>query len=155
MVVSRLPADSPAGDHGVGLARSGVNDKRSVLAYPGITQRKISTSGQIIRSAADRGCVKWTGAMDIDQSGCGISERVDWEPSSIQIRILEGIAAGLSSGRLSRELYLSSKTIDYHVRVMSDKLQAPNRVALVSRAFVLQILRTDAWPPRTVRETVD
>jgi len=78
-----------------------------------------------------------------------------WTLSSVQAKILEGVAAGFSSARLSRELYLSSKTIDYHVRVMSDKLQAPNRVALVSRAFVLEILRTDSWPPRVARETVD
>ncbi|WP_218130423.1 LuxR C-terminal-related transcriptional regulator [Lentzea jiangxiensis] len=78
-----------------------------------------------------------------------------WMLSSIQARILEGVAAGFSSGRLSRELYLSSKTIDYHVRVMSDKLQAPNRVALVSRAYVLEILRKDSWPPRVACETVD
>ncbi len=78
-----------------------------------------------------------------------------WTLSSLQAKILEGVAAGFSSGRLSRELYLSSKTIDYHVRVMSDKLQAPNRVALVSRAFVLEILRTDSWPPRVTCETVD
>ena|SRR5689334_1973415 len=78
-----------------------------------------------------------------------------WLLSSLQARILEGVAAGFSSGRLSRELYLSSKTIDYHVRVMSDKLQAPNRVALVSRAFVLEILRADSWPPRVACEPVD
>jgi len=72
--------------------------------------------------------------------------------SPLQARILEGVAAGFSSGRLSRELYFSAKTIDYHVRVMSDKLQAPNRVALVSRAFVLEILQTDSWPPRVARE---
>ncbi|MGW7623080.1 LuxR C-terminal-related transcriptional regulator [Streptomyces antimycoticus] len=94
--------------------------------------------------------------MDKDQNGCEVSQPVSGLAlSSIQARILEGVAAGFSSGRLSRELYLSSKTIDYHVRVMSDKLQAPNRVALVSRAFVLQILRTDSWPPRIVCETVD
>ncbi|WP_078841571.1 helix-turn-helix domain-containing protein [Streptomyces acidiscabies] len=75
--------------------------------------------------------------------------------SSVQARVLEGVAAGLSSGSLSRELYLSSKTIDYHVRVMSEKLQAPNRVALVARAFVLRILCTDSWPPRIAEETSD
>ncbi|MFE3209251.1 LuxR C-terminal-related transcriptional regulator [Streptomyces niveus] len=96
------------------------------------------------------------GAMDDDQNGCDVSRPGGgWVLSSVQGRILEGVAAGFSSGRLSRELYLSSKTIDYHVRVMSDKLQAPNRVSLVSRAFVLQILRTDSWPPRIARETVD
>ncbi|MEV5956580.1 LuxR C-terminal-related transcriptional regulator [Streptomyces sp. NPDC051987] len=78
-----------------------------------------------------------------------------WILSSVQARVLEGVAAGFSSGRLSKELHLSSKTIDYHVRVMSEKLQAPNRVALVSRAFVLQILRTDAWPPRIAGEIAD
>ncbi|WP_381790426.1 LuxR C-terminal-related transcriptional regulator [Streptomyces niveus] len=96
------------------------------------------------------------GAMDDDQNGCEVAQPGGgWVLSSVQGRILEGVAAGFSSGRLSRELYLSSKTIDYHVRVMSDKLQAPNRVSLVSRAFVLQILRTDSWPPRIARETVD
>lgn len=90
--------------------------------------------------------------MNNDQNGCEASQPV---LSSVQARILEGVAAGLSSGRLSRQLHLSSKTIDYHVRVMSDKLQAPNRVSLVSRAFVLEILRTDSWPPRIARETAD
>ncbi|AUA10727.1 helix-turn-helix domain-containing protein [Streptomyces malaysiensis] len=94
--------------------------------------------------------------MDNDQSGCETSQPVgDCVLSPVQARILEGVAAGFSSGRLSRELYLSSKTIDYHVRVMSDKLQASNRVALVSRAFVLQILRADSWPPRIACETGD
>ncbi|HUQ58836.1 helix-turn-helix transcriptional regulator [Lentzea sp.] len=88
-------------------------------------------------------------------SGCARPPAGCWSLSSVQARILEGVAAGFSSGRLSRELYLSSKTIDYHVRVMSDKLQAPNRVALVSRAFVLEILRTDSWPPRVACETVN
>lgn len=94
--------------------------------------------------------------MDNDQNDYEVSQPVDGLIlSSAQARILEGVAAGFSSGRLSRELYLSSKTIDYHVRVMSDKLQASNRVALVSRAFVLQILRTDSWPPRIAGETMD
>ncbi|MFF1418215.1 LuxR C-terminal-related transcriptional regulator [Streptomyces sp. NPDC058280] len=94
--------------------------------------------------------------MDDDQHGREVSRPVgSWVLSSVQGRILEGVAAGFSSGRLSRELHLSSKTIDYHVRVMSDKLQAPNRVSLVSRAFVLQILRTDSWPPRIACETLD
>ncbi|KUN92555.1 hypothetical protein AQJ67_40255 [Streptomyces caeruleatus] len=94
--------------------------------------------------------------MDKDQNGSEVCQPVDGLVlSSVQARILEGVAAGFSSGRLSRELYLSSKTIDYHVRVMSHKLQATNRVALVSRAFVLQVLRTDSWPPRISPETVD
>ena len=96
------------------------------------------------------------GAMPNGQNHAQNGEQADFGTlSSVQARILEGVAAGFSSGQLSRELYLSSKTIDYHVRVMSDKLQATNRVALVSRAFVLDILRTDSWPPRVARGTVD
>ncbi|MFE9093607.1 response regulator transcription factor [Streptomyces sp. NPDC007264] len=96
------------------------------------------------------------GAMYGDQNGFDAIRPVGGLIlSSLQARVLEGVAAGFSSGQLSRELYLSSKTIDYHVRVMSEKLQAPNRVALVSRAFVLQILRTDSWPPRIACETAD
>ncbi|MEU3985226.1 helix-turn-helix transcriptional regulator [Streptomyces sp. NPDC026672] len=94
--------------------------------------------------------------MNNNQNGCEVPQPTgDWGLSSVQARILEGVAAGYSSGQLSKELYLSSKTIDYHVRVMSEKLQAPNRVALISRAYVLQILRTDSWPPRIACETVD
>jgi DNA-binding NarL/FixJ family response regulator len=94
--------------------------------------------------------------MEDRQESSEVYQSVDgWAPSSVQARILEGVAAGCSSGRLSRELHLSSKTIDYHVRVMSEKLQAPNRVSLVSKAFFLQILRTDAWPPRISCETAD
>jgi DNA-binding NarL/FixJ family response regulator len=86
-------------------------------------------------------------------ANCEVLQPVDCSIlSPLQVRILEGVAAGFSSGQLSRELYFSAKTIDYHVRVMSDKLQAPNRVALVSRAFVLEILQTDSWPPRVARE---
>jgi DNA-binding CsgD family transcriptional regulator len=75
----------------------------------------------------------------------------DWVPSALQARILEGVAAGYSSVQLSRDLYMSAKAIDYHVRSMSEILQAPNRVALVSLAFVLGILRVDSWPPRVAR----
>lgn len=88
------------------------------------------------------------GCEVLQPSGC-------WTLSSVQAKILEGVAAGFSSGRLSRELYLSPKTIDYHVRILSDRLQVPNRVALVSRAFVLDILRADSWPPRVACEVVD
>ncbi|MDT7783966.1 MAG: hypothetical protein QOF58_2385 [Pseudonocardiales bacterium] len=96
--------------------------------------------------------VMYNGQSDLQNCG---HHSVCWTLSSVQAKILEGVAAGISSGRLARELYLSSKTIDYHVRVMSDKLEAPNRTALVSRAFVLEILRTDSWPPRVACETVD
>jgi DNA-binding CsgD family transcriptional regulator len=76
------------------------------------------------------------------------SPNSDWAPNALQARILEGIAAGYSSAQLSRYLYVSPKTVDYHVRAMSDTVQAQNRIALVSWAFILGILRVDSWPPQ-------
>lgn len=87
--------------------------------------------------------------MDDQSSPC--VERI---LSEVQARILEGVAAGFSSADLSRALFFSPKSIDYHIRSMSDKIEAPNRVALVSRAFFLGILRADSWPPRVVAESV-
>lgn len=104
--------------------------------------------GQVLCGSAGAGTTDSAEYEALQPAGC-------WTLSSVQARILEGVAAGYSSKRLSKELYLSSKTIDYHVRVMSDKLQAPNRVALVSMAFVLEILRADSWPPRVACETED
>lgn len=101
------------------------------------------------------GCALRRGSHRTPPGREGLKSSECWALSSVQARILEGIAAGSSSGMLSRELFLSSKTIEYHVRILSGKLQAPNRVAMISRAFVLEILRTDSWPPRVACETVD
>ncbi len=124
----------------------GQNDMQNCEYHSGCT--KNLSFGQIFPDPV--------GARTTSPVNCEVPQPVNcWTFSSLQAKILEGVAAGFSSGRLSRELYFSAKTIDYHIRVMSDKLQAPNRVALISRAFVFEVLRTDSWPPRVTFESVD
>jgi DNA-binding CsgD family transcriptional regulator len=63
-------------------------------------------------------------------------------------RILEGVAAGLSTQQLASRLGLSSHGVEYHISAMLKKLQAPTRSALVARAYALNILVPHCWPPR-------
>lgn len=80
--------------------------------------------------------------------------KTDRAPASPQLllteldaRILEGVAAGVSTVRLASDLYLSRGGIEYHVDVMLRRLKVNNRPALVSKAYSMGLLRR-GWPPR-------
>jgi DNA-binding CsgD family transcriptional regulator len=62
--------------------------------------------------------------------------------------ILELLAAGDSNRRICTQLYLAQPTVDYHLARLRRKLHAESRVAIVSRAYALGILRPAEWPPR-------
>ncbi|GFH39430.1 helix-turn-helix transcriptional regulator [Streptomyces pacificus] len=68
--------------------------------------------------------------------------------SEIGARILEGIAGGESTVCLASRLFLSRQGVEYHVGTMLKKLKAPNRAALVSRAYSLGVLTVGSWPPK-------
>lgn len=68
--------------------------------------------------------------------------------TELDARILEGIATGESTVRLASRLFLSRQGVEYHVGTMLKKLKAPNRAALVSRAYSLGVLSVASWPPR-------
>ena len=68
--------------------------------------------------------------------------------AEVPAHVLEGVAYGLSTQQLASRLGLSSHGIEYHISVMMRKLKAPNRSALVARAYALNILTTGCWPPR-------
>lgn len=68
--------------------------------------------------------------------------------TDVDARILEGVAAGASTVQMASQLYLSRQGVEYHVSAMLRKLKAPNRPALVSRAYALGILSVATWPPR-------
>ncbi|MBZ3900163.1 MULTISPECIES: LuxR C-terminal-related transcriptional regulator [Streptomyces] len=68
--------------------------------------------------------------------------------AEVPSRVLEGVAAGLSTQQLATRLGLSSHGVEYHISVMLKKLKAPNRSALVARAYALDILVAHCWPPR-------
>ncbi|MET8978871.1 LuxR C-terminal-related transcriptional regulator [Streptomyces sp. NPDC004539] len=68
--------------------------------------------------------------------------------AEVPSHVLEGLAAGLSTQQLASRLGLSSHGVEYHVSSMLRKLKAPNRSALVARAYALGILVPNCWPPR-------
>jgi PAS domain S-box-containing protein len=76
------------------------------------------------------------------------------ELSVLEARILEGIAAGDSGARLAKRLYMSQQGIEYHVGAMLRKLRAPNRAALVAKAFTTGILSAGCWPPQVLPQHI-
>lgn len=74
--------------------------------------------------------------------------------SDLDARILEGIAQGMSTVQLASRLYLSRQGVEYHVSTMLRRLKAPNRAALVSRAYAAGVLALGAWPPRVLPEAI-
>ncbi|KAK1177552.1 LuxR C-terminal-related transcriptional regulator [Streptomyces sp. NBS 14/10] len=74
--------------------------------------------------------------------------------TEIEARILEGIAAGVSTVPLASRLYLSRQGVEYHVTRLLRKLRVPNRAALVSRAYSMGVLEVGSWPPKVVQDFV-
>ncbi|MFF7976291.1 LuxR C-terminal-related transcriptional regulator [Streptomyces sp. NPDC007905] len=74
--------------------------------------------------------------------------------SAMDARILEGIAAGVSTVPLAASLYLSRQGVEYHVTCLLRKLKVPNRAALVSRAYSMGVLKVGTWPPEVVDDFV-
>ncbi|WP_055525745.1 helix-turn-helix transcriptional regulator [Streptomyces graminilatus] len=74
--------------------------------------------------------------------------------SALDARILEGVATGASTVQLATRLYLSRQGVEYHVGVMLRRFKAPNRAALVSRAYSMGVLTVGSWPPRAVPDFV-
>ncbi|MGW1195518.1 LuxR C-terminal-related transcriptional regulator [Streptomyces sp. NPDC002536] len=74
--------------------------------------------------------------------------------SEMDARILEGIAAGVSTIPLASRLYLSRQGVEYHVTCLMRKLKVPNRAALVSRAYSMGVLKVGIWPPEVVEDFV-
>src|ERR1700676_4717293 len=67
--------------------------------------------------------------------------------TDMDARILEGVAAGVTTVKLASMLYLSRGGIEYHVDVLLRRLKVNNRPALVSKAYSMGLL-LQGWPPR-------
>jgi DNA-binding NarL/FixJ family response regulator len=74
--------------------------------------------------------------------------------TEMESRVLEGVAAGLSTDKLAPALNLSRGGVEYHVARLLRKLRAANRTSLVSRAFADGMLDVGSWPPRVARRFV-
>ncbi|AJT70068.3 hypothetical protein T261_8475 [Streptomyces lydicus] len=79
----------------------------------------------------------------------GISHEPYPALTASQERILSLLAAGRSNADIATSLHLSRQTVDYHLSRLRDLLDAPNRCALVARAYALGILVPQSWPPRS------
>ncbi|MEV0606495.1 LuxR C-terminal-related transcriptional regulator [Polymorphospora rubra] len=74
--------------------------------------------------------------------------------TDLDARILQGVAMGMSTVNLAAKLYLSRQGVEYHVATMMKKLKAPNRAALVSRAYSMGVLNAGTWPPQVSPEFI-
>jgi DNA invertase Pin-like site-specific DNA recombinase len=76
------------------------------------------------------------------QWGCGAGHLTTRE-----IEVLRLAAAGLSSRVIARQLRISPRTVDDHLRVMRQRAGAADRAELIARAYAAEIL-LPGWPPR-------
>jgi DNA-binding CsgD family transcriptional regulator len=67
-------------------------------------------------------------------------------------KILEGVAAGMSTGKLAAVLHMSRGGVEYRITALLRRFKAINRTELVSKAYSMGVLNTESWPP-TVQST--
>lgn len=127
--------------------------ERFVEHLAGIGPRQTVFTGEITGIAVHSQCGELVGFVVVvtpEQAEQANTVVVDRKRilSEIDARILEGIASGESTVCLASRLFLSRQGVEYHVGTMLKKLKAPNRAALVSRAYSLGVLRVGSWPPK-------
>jgi PAS domain S-box-containing protein len=88
-----------------------------------------------------------------DRGGCLATGRQKLL-TEMDARILEGVAAGVSTVQLAATLYLSRGGVEYHVTTLLRKLKVKNRPALVSKAYSMGIFGVGSWPPRVLPDFV-
>jgi len=74
--------------------------------------------------------------------------------TAMDARILEGVAAGVSTVQLAAMLYLSRGGVEYHVSTLLRKLKVGNRPALISKAYAMGVFGVGSWPPRVLSDYV-
>ena len=70
----------------------------------------------------------------------------------VAARILELVASGVTTSVVARQVGLTVDGVNYHLGRLCRRLDAPNRVALVARAYVLGLLDPTVWPPDTAAD---
>jgi PAS domain S-box-containing protein len=74
--------------------------------------------------------------------------------TKMDARILEGVAAGVTTPQLATTLFLSRGGVEYHVAALLRKLKVKNRVALISKAYSKGIFDVGSWPPKVLPEYI-
>jgi DNA-binding CsgD family transcriptional regulator len=70
----------------------------------------------------------------------------------IDAKVLEGVAAGISTIQLATLLFLSRGGVEYHVATLMRKFKVTNRPALVSKCYSTGVFVLGSWPPRVLPE---
>ena len=65
----------------------------------------------------------------------------------VAAHILELVASDVTTSVVARQVGLTVDGMNYHLGRLCRRLDAPNRVALVARAYVLGLLDPTVWPP--------
>ena len=65
-----------------------------------------------------------------------------------ECRVLELVAAGLSSREIGGRLTVSRQTVTYHIGNLLMKLNAKSRTGLVARAYAIGLIPPGVWPPQ-------
>ncbi|MFF1377414.1 PAS domain-containing protein [Streptomyces sp. NPDC058308] len=73
--------------------------------------------------------------------------------SAQEARILRLVAGGATTSVVARTVGIGADGVNYHLTRLCRRLQAPNRTALVARAYVLGLLDPVAWPPKVSAPT--
>ncbi|MBM2619684.1 PAS domain-containing protein [Actinoplanes sp. LDG1-06] len=87
-----------------------------------------------------------------DERPAPASVKLSLQP--MDARILEGVAAGVSTVKLASLLFMSRGGVEYRVTALLRMLRAPNRPALVSKAHSIGMFNTEVWPPKVHPEYV-
>ncbi|MEU7576030.1 PAS domain-containing protein [Streptomyces sp. NPDC041068] len=67
--------------------------------------------------------------------------------SAQEARVLRLVAGGDTTAVVARTIGIGVDGVNYHLTRLCRRLRAPNRTALVARAYVLGLLDPEAWPP--------
>ncbi|MBW5420341.1 PAS domain-containing protein [Streptomyces sp. BG9H] len=67
--------------------------------------------------------------------------------STQEARILRLVAGGATTSVVARSVGIGVDGVNYHLTRLCRRFRAPNRTALVARAYVLGLLAPTAWPP--------
>ncbi|MGW2782721.1 LuxR C-terminal-related transcriptional regulator [Streptomyces populi] len=62
-------------------------------------------------------------------------------------KILEGVAAGMSTDKLAAVLHMSRGGVEYRITALMRRFKAVNRTELASKAYSMGLLTADSWPP--------
>lgn len=74
--------------------------------------------------------------------------------SELDAKILEGVAAGVSTVRLAANLFLSRQGVEYHVAILLRQFRVPNRAALASKAYSMGMFHLGCWPPKLLTDYI-